>query len=81
MSDDYFPFDDDPFDDDPFGDGEPTEAEHAEALERFRAARGRYPGAAAELRRARLAEIEADYPAEEHPAARQHRRERAGIEL
>ena len=32
---------------------EPTKAEHAEALARFRAARGCYPGVSAELRRSR----------------------------
>ena len=32
---------------------EPTKAEHAEALARFRAARGCYPGVSAELHRSR----------------------------
>ena len=62
-------------------DDEPTEAEHAQALARFRAARGRYPGVAAELRRARLAEIEADYPDGQATAAEPRRRERAGVEM
>ncbi len=39
---------------------EPTESERVEAVERFLAARGRYPGVSEELRRSRLAEIEAD---------------------
>ena len=63
--------------DDSLENSEPTEAERAEALERFLAAGGRYPGVAAELRRCRLAEIEAGYPDEESLAAR--RRERVGI--
>lgn len=62
-------------------DDEPTEAEHAQALARFRAARGRYPGVAAEFRRARLAETEADYPDGQATAAEPRRRERAGVEM
>ena len=62
-------------------DEEPTKDEHAEALARFRDARGRYPGVSAELRRSRLAEIKADYPdvAPSQPNQRQH--EHMDIEL
>ena len=60
---------------------EPTEAEHAEALARFRAARGRYPGVSAELRRSRLAEIKADYPDVAPSQGRQRQHERVDIEL
>lgn len=62
-------------------DEEPTKDEHAEALDRFRAARGRYPGVSAELRRSRLAEIKADYPDVSPSQARRHQHERVDIEL
>ena len=66
--------------DDPYENAEPTEAEHAEALARFLASRGRYPGVSAELRRSRLAEIEADYPSELTGAAQQRHGERFDVE-
>ena len=62
-------------------DEEPTKDEHAEALDRFRAARGRYPGVSAELRRSRLAEIKADYPDLSPSQARRHQHKRVDIEL
>ena len=63
------------------GSNEPTEVEHAEALAHFRAARGRYPGVSDELRRSRLAEIEADYSAEDDIPTLKRRRESASVEL
>ena len=62
-------------------DEEPTEAEHAEAVEAFLADAGRFPGVGDSLDRARRAEIESDYPAETPPRRRPARREPAAIEM
>ena len=69
-----------PFDDDYDDLREPTEAEQAGALEHFLADGGRFPGVADELRRARQAEIDADYPDEDPATTRPARREPASIE-